>query len=58
MSYHRTPNKNHPFAPMGYAHISGLQQTVGSSKINNTEAMSIVKWISDKKEVYFKLYPG
>ncbi len=58
MSYHRTPNKNHPFAPIGYAHISGLQKTVGSSKINNTEAMSIVKWISDKKEVFFKLYPG
>jgi hypothetical protein len=58
MSYHRTSNKNRPFAPMGYAHISGFQQAIGSSKINNTEAMSIVKWISDKKEVFFKLYPG
>jgi len=58
MTYHRSTNKNRLFMPMGYAHIAGIEQASGASKINYTEAKSIVQWIVDKKEMFLKLYPG
>jgi hypothetical protein len=38
-----------PFPTVGYVHIPGRSQQVGSSRINETEAHAIAQWVADKR---------
>jgi hypothetical protein len=51
-------SNNRTWPAMGYAHIEGLQKTVGNSKKNIIEALSIVAWIDKNQTTFQALYPA
>lgn len=47
-----------PFPNMGYAHIKGQAEPVGTSRKNEIEAKTIVKWVAKNYQIILDSCPG